>query len=250
MEIKKVSIKQEAAHLQDVKGMSVNLGNGEKVQIKDVAIEQKAETLRGVTGMEFKATGNQAAELENIYQLTQKTTPLGVVEWDIPCGILVCSMHGYTSFRPWGLQNAVPCRVDTEIPQANPESWACGLFAARARKDPAGDAGRGDRRDQCPAGSCPRGDGDSSEVRGFGRDRKAEGTVGLCPAQEVRLARQGVLERERRLVARIFRLDRRHRRKKNPCLRQIPARTGFRSSEACAGVVPRACPWGSILNAR
>jgi len=181
-----------------------------------------------------------------IYQLTQKTTPLGVVEWDIPCGILVCSMHGYTSFRPWGLQNAVPCRVDTEIPQANPESWACGLFAARARKDPAGDAGRGDRRDQCPAGSCPRGDGDSSEVRGFGRDRKAEGTVGLCPAQEVRLARQGVLERERRLVARIFRLDRRYRRKKNPCLRQIPARTGFRSSEACTGVVPRACPWGSI----
>src|SRR3989339_573136 len=184
------------------------------------------------------------------YQLTQKTTPLGVVEWDIPCGILVCSMHGYTSFRPWGLQNAVPCRVDTEIPQANPESWACGLFAARARKDPAGDAGRGDRRDQCPAGSCPRGDGDSSEVRGFGRDRKAEGTVGLCPAQEVRLARQGVLERERRLVARIFRLDRRHRRKKNPCLRQIPARPGFRSSEACAGVVPRACPWGSILSSR
>src|SRR3989339_718476 len=166
------------------------------------------------------------------YQLTQKTTPLGVVEWDIPCGILVCSMHGYTSFRPWGLQNAVPCRVDTEIPQANPESWACGLFAARARKDPAGDAGRGDRRDQCPAGSCPRGDGDSSEVRGFGRDRKAEGTVGLCPAQEVRLARQGVLERERRLVARIFRLDRRHRRETNSRLRQIPARTGFRSSEA------------------
>src|SRR3989339_1940896 len=66
MEIKKVSIKQEAAHLQDVKGMSVNLGNGEKVQIKDVAIEQKAETLRGVTGMEFKATGNQEAKLENI----------------------------------------------------------------------------------------------------------------------------------------------------------------------------------------
>ncbi|MFH2063521.1 MAG: hypothetical protein ABIJ46_05240, partial [bacterium] len=47
-----------------------------------------------------------------VYQLTQKTTPLGVVEWDIPCGILVCSMHGYTSFRPWGLQNAVPCRMD------------------------------------------------------------------------------------------------------------------------------------------
>ena len=66
MEIKKIRIKQEADHLQDVKGMSVDLENGEKVQISDVDIEQKAKTLRNTTGMEFKATGKQEAELEDI----------------------------------------------------------------------------------------------------------------------------------------------------------------------------------------
>ncbi|MDP3794331.1 MAG: hypothetical protein Q8R13_00165 [bacterium] len=76
MKVKNVKIKQEAKHLQDVKGMSVNLGNGEKVQLKDIDVEQKAETMRNTTGMEIKATGKQEAELQNI----EIKSPIGSVK--------------------------------------------------------------------------------------------------------------------------------------------------------------------------
>lgn len=66
MKIENIKIKQEAKHLQDVKGMSVNLENGEKVQLKDIDIEQRAETIQNTTGMEIKATGKQEAELQNV----------------------------------------------------------------------------------------------------------------------------------------------------------------------------------------
>ncbi len=66
MEIKNIKITQEAKHLQDVKGMDVNLRNGEKILMKNVSIEQKAETLLNTTGMKVDIVGKQEAELENI----------------------------------------------------------------------------------------------------------------------------------------------------------------------------------------
>jgi len=73
---KNVKIKQEAKHLEDVKGMSVNLTKGRKVQLKDIDIEQKAETIKNTTGVEIRATGEQEAELKNI----EVKSPIGSVK--------------------------------------------------------------------------------------------------------------------------------------------------------------------------
>lgn len=76
MKIKNIKIKQVASQLDDVKGLDVDLENGEKVELKNINIEQQADYMKNSFGMRIKASGKQEAELENI----DIKTPIGTVK--------------------------------------------------------------------------------------------------------------------------------------------------------------------------
>ena len=75
MEINNVKIKQTGNQIENIKGMDVNLDNGEKLKIKNIDIEQQAEIMKNTTGMKISTFGKQEAELENV----RVKTPIGSV---------------------------------------------------------------------------------------------------------------------------------------------------------------------------
>jgi hypothetical protein len=76
MKIQNIQIKQKAKHLEDVKGMSLTLQDGEDAKLKNINIEQDAEIMRNTTGLEFKIDGKQKAKLENV----EINSPIGNVK--------------------------------------------------------------------------------------------------------------------------------------------------------------------------
>jgi len=76
MKIENINIKQAANQLDDVKGLDVDLENGEKMKLKNINIEQQADSMKDSVGMKIKASGKQEAELENI----DIKSPIGTVK--------------------------------------------------------------------------------------------------------------------------------------------------------------------------
>ena len=76
MKIEKVKIKQIGKQLDNVKGIDVDLEDGEKMHFKDVEVEQKADSMKDSSGIKFKISGKQEAELENI----NIKSPIGTVK--------------------------------------------------------------------------------------------------------------------------------------------------------------------------
>jgi len=66
MEIANIKIKQIGDSLEDVKGIDVNLNEGEKLKLEKIDIIQEARLMKNTTGLEFGVSGKQEAELKEI----------------------------------------------------------------------------------------------------------------------------------------------------------------------------------------
>ncbi|MBI4118868.1 MAG: hypothetical protein HY452_01235 [Parcubacteria group bacterium] len=76
MKIENINIKQVGNQLDGVKGLDVDLENGEKMKLKNINIEQRTDSMKSSFGMKIKVSGKQEAELENI----NIETPIGTVK--------------------------------------------------------------------------------------------------------------------------------------------------------------------------
>ena len=76
MKIKNIKIKREAKQLKSVKGIDVDLKNGENLKMENIDVQQQAESIQNTIGMKIKASGKQEAELKNV----DIKTPIGRVK--------------------------------------------------------------------------------------------------------------------------------------------------------------------------
>ena len=116
-----------------------------------------------------------------------------------------CAIHRIGSQR---LQTPVPRSLGVQVPPADPEAWRHDVHRTIAARAAAEYAGHCHRDDWLRQGPPPYGDGDTAEVLSCISYGTTQKPIGVALAKEVYLARKGVLERERCVVARLLRQQR------------------------------------------
>ena len=64
--IKNINIHQKADELKDVKGVNMELADGEDIHLKNLNVKQEAGRMDNVTGLDVKISGKQQARLQDI----------------------------------------------------------------------------------------------------------------------------------------------------------------------------------------
>jgi len=148
-------------------------------------------------------------------------------------GILVrLKEGGDTIFRSRRVSDRVSCGMDTKIPAKGPESRSTRISKQTFSANPQRYAWGGNSRNQYATRPHSCTDDYTAKIRSERRDRKNKRSKCEQAEEKVCLVGEGILERERCLVARIFRVDGRAQRKPNNQIRTLARESGFRSSEA------------------
>jgi len=139
---------------------------------------------------------------------------------------------GNTIFWTQRLSDGVSYRLDPEISPPYPKSWSAGIFAKTFSESHDEFAGLRDRRISYERRSYSPTDDHSTAICRGRRDRKAKGDDGEWVEEKVFVVRQGLLERECRMVTGLFCHDGGDRRGAGPQIFKMARGPGFRSSEA------------------